>query len=84
MTKKGFERLIVNIRYYRISLKIDGALDVLSGSRTDENIRKLQAIIDERRAMPVLERNRIHKRRSKEYHELYYDTTIVGYSLHKY
>lgn len=74
---KGFERLVVNIMYYRISLKIDGALDVLSSSRSDENIRKLQEKIDERRAMPVLERNRIHKKRSKEYHELYHDTTIV-------
>jgi len=74
---KFIERIVTNGRYYMLSLKIDGALDVLTSSRTDENIKKVQAIIDERRAMPVLERNRIHKRRSKEYHELYHDTTSI-------
>ena len=74
---KCIERLVVNIRYYMISLEIDGAIDVLTSSRTSENVNKVQNKIDERRAMLVLERNRIHKRRSKEYHKLYHDTTIV-------
>lgn len=74
---KCTERLVANGRYYMLSLKIDGALDVLINSRSDENIKKLQAQIDTRRAMPVLERNRIHKCHAKEYSELYHDTTTV-------
>lgn len=72
---KCTERLIANVRYYMLSLKIDGALDVLTNSRSDENIKNLQVEIDARRAMPVLERNRIHKRHAKELSELYHDIT---------
>lgn len=60
-----------------VSLKIDGALDVLENSRSDENIKKLQDEIDMRRAMPVLERNYIHKRFAKVYSELYHDITTA-------
>ncbi|MCW3491337.1 S-4TM family putative pore-forming effector [Dethiobacter alkaliphilus] len=74
---KCVERLVANVRYYMLSLKIDGALDVLTNSRSDENIKNLQAKIDIRRAMPVFERNRIHKRHAKEYSKLYHDTTAV-------
>lgn len=74
---KCVERFIVNGRYYMLSLKIDGALDVLTNSRSNENIKNLQAKIDMRRAMPVLERNRIHKRHAKEYSELYHETRTV-------
>ena len=73
---KCIERLVANLRYYKISLEIDGAIDVLTSNRSSENVKEVQAKIDERRAMPVLERNRIHKRRSKEYHQLYHDTNI--------
>lgn len=72
---KCAERLVVNVRYYMLSLKIDGALDIITNSRSDENIKKLQAKIDARRAIPVLERNHIHKRHAKEYSELYNDIT---------
>ncbi|MFA5383105.1 MAG: S-4TM family putative pore-forming effector [Eubacteriales bacterium] len=74
---KCAERLVENMRYYMLSLKIDGALDVLTNSRSYENIEKLQAKIDARRAIPVLERNHIHKRHAKEYSELYHDITTV-------
>lgn len=72
---KCIERLVVNVSYYILSIQIDGALDVLANSRSDENILNLQAKIDMRRAMPVLERNRIHRRHAKEYSELYHETT---------
>lgn len=74
---KCAERLVTNVRYYIISLKIDGALVVLSNSRSDESIKNLQALIDTRRSMAVLERNHIHKRHAKEYSELYHDITTV-------
>lgn len=74
---KCTERLVANSRYYILSLEIDGAVDVLSNSRSDENIKNLQAKIDRRRAMPVLERNRIHKCHANEYSKLYHDTTKV-------
>lgn len=64
-------RLYTNWKYYRLSLKIDGALDVLTNSRSDENIINLQTLIDARRSIPVLGRNNIHKRHAKEYAELY-------------
>jgi hypothetical protein len=75
---KCAERLVVNAKYYRISLRIDGALDVLTNSRSDENIKNLQGEIDERRAMPVLEWNHFHKRHAKENSELYHDITTVA------
>ncbi len=74
---KCAERLGANGRYYMLSLKIDGALDILTNSRSVENIKKLQVEIDARRAMPVLEINRIHKRHAKKISELYYDITTV-------
>lgn len=74
---KCTERIIENVKYYMVSLKIDGALDVLENSRTDENMSKLQAEIDMRRAMPVLERNCIHKSLAKVYSELYHDITTI-------
>jgi hypothetical protein len=74
---KCTERLIANGKYYMVSLKIDGALDVLENSRTGESMKKLQAEIDIRRAMPVLERNYIHKRLAKVYSELYHDISAV-------
>lgn len=72
---KCIERAIANTRYYILSLKIDGALDILENSRSEENIKCLQAKIDIRRAMPVLEKHRIHKRHAKDYSELYHGTT---------
>ncbi|WP_368293581.1 S-4TM family putative pore-forming effector [Dehalobacter sp. TBBPA1] len=75
---KCAERLVANGKYYMLSLKIDGALDILTNSRSDENIKNLQAKIDMRRAMPVLERNHIHKRNAKKYSELYHDIKKVG------
>jgi hypothetical protein len=74
---KCVERFVANVRYYTLSLQIDGALDVLTDSRSNENIKNLQGKIDERRAMPVLERNHIHKRHANEYSELYQNTTTV-------
>ena len=75
MITKCSERLIANAKYYRLSMNIDGALDILENSRTDENIKSLQAKIDSRRAMPVLENHRSHKRHTKEYAEQYHGET---------
>lgn len=66
-----FERLIANWRYYRRSNEIDGALNVLSDSRSYEQVKYLQSLIDDRRAMLVFEVNCIHKKHAKEYSELY-------------
>jgi len=60
-----------------LSLKIDGALEVLTNSRSDENIKNLQTQIDARRSMLVLERNFIHKHYAKEYTELFDDIRKV-------
>jgi hypothetical protein len=45
--------------------------------RNCESMKKLQDKIDMRRAMPVLERNCIHKRLAKVYSELYHDISAV-------
>jgi len=74
---KSSERFVANGKYYMVSLKINGALDVLENSRTDESMKKLQEKIDMRRAMPVLERNYTHKRFAKVYSELYHSITSI-------
>jgi len=74
---KCVERSIANCKYYMLSLKIDGALEVLTNSRSDENIKNLQTQIDARRSMLVLERNFIHKHYAKEYTELFDDIRKV-------
>lgn len=63
------ERVANNIMYILKSYKIDSIVENLSESRTAENVLKLQSLIDERRGMPVLERNRLHRRRAKRYSE---------------
>ena len=63
------ERVAVNFRYILISYKIDGIVENLSESRTEENILNLQILINDRRKMPVLERNYLHKHRAKSYSE---------------
>lgn len=55
--------------YILKSYRIDGIVENLSESRTAENVLKLQSLTDERRGMPVLERNRLHRRRAKRYSE---------------
>lgn len=71
---KCVERLVQNIRYYLLSSKIDGAIEVLSKKRNLDNIMELQSFIDKRRAMPVLENNVSHKKHAKEYSVLYRET----------
>lgn len=63
------ERIGANTKYILISYEIDSVLKNLSDSRTEDNVKKLQDLLDTRREMPVLEKNRIHKRRAKSYSE---------------
>lgn len=72
------ERVVKNFQYYRLSLNIDGALEVLTNNRTNDNIETLQEKINERRAIPVLERNRIHKRYANIYSKLYREISRKG------
>lgn len=58
---KGLERLVANAKYYRLSSKIDDTVEALTVDRSGELLKYLQGRIDERRAMPVLEINIVHR-----------------------
>ena len=70
------EFLISNIKYYLLSTKIDAVIENLAESRTTDNTIKLQKMLDDRRAMPVLERNRIHKRFASILSRTYQKTNV--------
>lgn len=59
------ERLIENVKYINISIKIDGVLQAIETKPTEESVEKLQNFIDERRSIVVLELNFFHKKSAK-------------------
>lgn len=68
---KFIERIVENARYYYISIKIDGAKEILENGKTLDTIVALQEKINERRSLLVLENNFIHKLKAKSFSELY-------------
>lgn len=67
------ERFQANKQYHTLSNRIDGALEALSESRSDKNISKLQDMLNERRAIPVIEFNLLHKHYAKYLSEIYHN-----------
>ena len=64
---KFFEYFYHLIQYVNISKKISGALTVLDKNRTPENRESLQNLINLKRSLPVVGKNRFHKRYAREY-----------------
>lgn len=67
------ERIIVNINYFILSIKIDAVLETTSNCKNFENISHLQNMINARREIPVLELNFIHKHFANILSKLYTD-----------
>ena len=61
-----FDRIIENLRYCRLSLKIENTCNLLSISKDEKLIKALQDMIESRREIHVTELNIVHKRKSKQ------------------
>lgn len=72
---KVAERIYEHYHYHEISIKIDAIQSHAERELTAEVIKKLQELIDERREIPVLEINIIHKLKAKRYSSSYEETT---------
>ncbi len=65
------DRIFENFLYISLSKKIDNYIELISISKNDDQIKELQRKLEERRAMPVVEMNIIHKKSSKSLSERY-------------
>lgn len=65
------ERVIENWRYLCISRQIDGSQQTIEVHPTKEGIEKLQSLIDERRAINVLELGWFHNKLANKLSKLY-------------
>lgn len=65
------ERIIANIKYIRLSVKIEDYCESYSHSRDLQQIDQLQKLIAKRRRMPVLEMNIIHKKKASFFSDQY-------------
>ncbi|MBR1750405.1 MAG: hypothetical protein IJ740_05900 [Ruminococcus sp.] len=72
---KVAERIFEHYHYHEISIKIDANQSHAERELTAEVIKELQELIDERREIPVLEINMIHKLKAKRYSSSYEETT---------
>lgn len=72
---KFVERLVENYRYLRVSRLIDGSLQTIEVHPTEEGIVQLQAFIDQRRSINVLEFGHLHKKLASKLSKLY-DNTV--------
>ena len=68
---KIIERVIEHYNYHVISIKIETIQKHIENKLTTDNIKKLQLLINERRNIPVLEINFIHRKKAKELSDLY-------------
>lgn len=59
---KIFEQSYAHWTCHKLFLKIEGACEMLEHCKSQENILTLQAMIESRRKIPILEINAIHKR----------------------
>lgn len=71
ITVKLLERIICAIRFLFASIRVDGAVRVLSTNRTKKQVLSLQELIDEQRRIPFVPSNRMHKKKAKELSALY-------------
>lgn len=55
------ERVYTNIKYYILSLQIDAVEKVVSSSKTEPNLLHLQSLIEQRRTLPKLKSNFLHR-----------------------
>lgn len=65
------DRACENVRYLRLSIKIDDVCEILSNSKTDQQIVELQKLLESRRKLRVVELNHFHKKNSKKFSEEY-------------
>ena len=72
---KIIERIVEHHKYYGISIRIDAILRHAERELTAETVKELQELINERREIPVLEINIIHKLKAKQYSSSYEETT---------
>lgn len=70
------ERIVVNYKYISITKSIEGALQTIEAHPTLEGMRALQNLIDQRRAINVLEINLIHQKMAGQFTNLY--ETIIS------
>lgn len=68
---KLYNRIFAHIRYGVLSRELLGATRVLENSLSLEAIQNLQKLIDNRRKLPVLESNLIHKIKAKKLSDRY-------------
>ncbi len=69
------ERILEHYHYHEISIKIEAIQSHAERELTIEVIKELQELIDERREIPVLEINIIHKIKAKKYSSSYEETS---------
>ena len=69
------DRFYENIKYFRLSMKIDHRCETLEISRDQVLISSLQELISQRRELRVVEINRIYKKHSKVLSERYEQIT---------
>ena len=72
---KVIERIIEHYFYHKISIKIEAIQNHAERELTDATVKELQELINERREIPVLEINIIHKLKAKQYSSSYEETT---------
>lgn len=68
---KIVERIAKHYNYHIISIKIETIQEYIENQLTTDNIEKLQNLINQRRSIPVLEINLIHKKRANKYSNSY-------------
>ena len=72
---KVIERIIEHYFYHKISIKIEAIQSHAERELTAETVKELQELIDERREIPVLEINIIHKLKAKQYSSSYEESS---------
>jgi len=72
---KTTERFIEHYKYHVISIQIETIRNLIETQLTENNIEKLQSLINERRNIPVLEINFVHRKKAKELSSTYDDIT---------
>ena len=66
----------MNYKYISLTKSIEGALQTIEAHPTLEGMRALQNLIDQRRAINVLEINLIHQKMAGQFTNLY--ETIIS------
>lgn len=72
---KVAERIFEHYKYHEISIRIDAIQSHAERELTAETVKELQELIDERREIPVLEINIIHRLTANQYSSTYEETS---------